>query len=61
MKRIVLSIPLLFIILPLVLGQTQVKKNYKATLISTEPVINGILDDDVWEQGEPGRLARGTG
>ena len=52
MKRIVLSIPLLFIILPLALGQAQVKKNYKATQIITAPVINGILDDDVWSQGQ---------
>jgi len=32
-------------------GQTPGKKQYKATRISTTPIINGILDDDAWQEG----------
>ena len=28
------------------------KKQYQATQISTPPVINGILDDDIWQTGD---------
>ncbi|HLN20350.1 MAG TPA: DUF5916 domain-containing protein [Bacteroidales bacterium] len=32
--------------------QASLKKNYKATQISVEPVIDGILDEEVWNEGE---------
>jgi hypothetical protein len=43
---------MLFILLSISFGQTAEKKQYKATQISTSPVINGILDEEVWKSGE---------
>jgi hypothetical protein len=34
------------------LGQTTEKKIYRATPIESAPVINGSLDDKIWEEGE---------
>lgn len=39
-----------FIILP-AFGQAQEKKSYKATYITTEPSIDGVLNDSVWTRG----------
>lgn len=33
-------------------GQGSIKKNYKATAIQNPPVIDGIFDDEIWQQGE---------
>ena len=52
MKRFLLSGLLIFIFLPAVFGQILDKKAYLATRISTSPVINGILDEDIWKTGE---------
>jgi hypothetical protein len=52
MKRFLVSAILIFLFLPFVPGQTQEKKQYKATRISTAPVINGILDDEIWQSGD---------
>ena len=43
---------MIFMILPVSIGQDLVKKQYKATRIKTAPVINGILDDEAWKEGE---------
>ena len=43
---------MIFLFLPCIFGQTPDKKQYKATRISTAPVINGILDEEVWQTGE---------
>ena len=51
MKRILIVFSLLFLIVPGILGQTPEKKQYKATRISTPPVINGVLDDETWNEG----------
>ncbi|MCX6254729.1 MAG: DUF5916 domain-containing protein [Bacteroidia bacterium] len=51
MKRFFISGALILMFLPCVFGQTSEKKQYKATRISTTPVINGILDDDSWQSG----------
>jgi hypothetical protein len=52
MKRFISSALMIFLLVPCVPGQTPDKKQYKATRISTAPVINGILDDDIWETGD---------
>jgi hypothetical protein len=52
MNRFFISGLIIFLFLPSVFGQTPDKKQYKATRISTAPVINGILDDEVWQTGE---------
>jgi hypothetical protein len=52
MKRFISSALMIFLLIPCVPGQTPDKKQYKATRISTAPVINGILDDDIWETGD---------
>ena len=51
MKRILISILLLFILLPFLSGQDPEKKQYTATQISIPPVINGVLDDEAWKSG----------
>ena len=51
MKKTFISILILFLFLPCSFGQIPEKKNYKATQVSTAPVIDGILDEQVWEQG----------
>jgi hypothetical protein len=33
-------------------GQTLEKKQYKATYITTAPAINGVLDEQIWQEGE---------
>ena len=51
MNRILISSLFLIFLHSYTFGQTPEKKQYKATRISTTPVINGILDDDVWQEG----------
>jgi hypothetical protein len=51
MKRILISGLMLLLFLPVVFGQTLEKKQYKATRISIPPVIDGILDEAVWQTG----------
>ncbi len=51
MKRILLNLILLSLIISGLTGQTPDKKQYKATKLTTAPVINGILDDDAWKEG----------
>ncbi|MCX6302317.1 MAG: DUF5916 domain-containing protein [Bacteroidia bacterium] len=52
MKRILISFAIIFLILSASFGQTPDKKRYKATEVATAPLIDGIVDDQVWEQGE---------
>ncbi len=52
MKKLLISVVLSIIILPLLSGQTIEKKQYKATRITEAPVINGILDDEIWKSGK---------
>jgi Domain of unknown function (DUF1083). len=51
MKRIFITILLIFMLLPVLFGQDPEKKQYKATQITTPPIINGILDDEAWQAG----------
>jgi hypothetical protein len=51
MKKYFLACLFIFLLLPPVSAQTAEKKQYKATRISNAPVINGILDDEVWQAG----------
>jgi hypothetical protein len=54
MKKIILSVLLIIIITKILTGQEQSpeKKRYKAARINEAPVINGILDEEIWEKGE---------
>jgi len=52
MKRIFVLGFLVLFVLPATFGQTPEKKRYEAGQISTAPVIDGIINDAVWEQGE---------
>ena len=52
MKRVFVVIVIIFLIITGVVGQTPEKKKYQATQIVTPPVINGILDDEVWQSGD---------
>jgi hypothetical protein len=52
MKRILFSTILLFLIFISVSAQNPDKKQYQATRISTAPVINGILDEEIWQTGD---------
>jgi|WetSurMetagenome_2_1015567.scaffolds.fasta_scaffold01637_10 hypothetical protein len=52
MKRLYVFGILFFLLLTSVYGQTPEKKQYKAMRISTEPFINGILDEEIWQTGE---------
>ncbi len=51
MKRIFITILVVFILPQMLFGQDPVKKQYIATQITTTPVINGILDDEAWQSG----------
>ena len=51
MKRIILTILFVSLLIPVISGQDPEKKQYTATQIASPPVINGILDDDVWQTG----------
>lgn len=54
MKKIYSSVLLIIFIIPVMAGQAETpeKKQYKATRITDAPVINGILDEAVWNSGE---------
>jgi hypothetical protein len=51
MKRILSLIMLTFLLLPGLFGQDLIKKQYVATQITTPPVIDGVLDDIIWQSG----------
>jgi hypothetical protein len=51
MKRIFATLILLLLLLPVLFGQDPEKRQYTATQIIVPPVINGLLDDDVWQSG----------
>jgi len=52
MKRILTTMTLFLVILTAAFGQDLPKKRYKATRISDPPVIDGTLDEPVWQSGE---------
>ena len=51
MKRFFITVSIILFALSSVVGQEVIKKKYKATRITTIPVINGILDEDIWQEG----------
>jgi hypothetical protein len=51
MKGILISLFLLFLIIPFTTGQTPEKKQYKAERLTVAPDIDGILDDEAWKSG----------
>ncbi|HOO98460.1 MAG TPA: DUF5916 domain-containing protein [Bacteroidales bacterium] len=52
MKKILLFLLLVTVIIQAAFGQDIEKKRYKATRINEQPAIDGILDEEVWKQGE---------
>src|SRR5665647_3814017 len=52
MKRIFIISLLHFLLLPCLLAQDLEKKQYFATKITTPPIINGVLDEEVWQTGK---------
>ena len=63
MKRIFILHAILILLTSIAFGQEAEKKQYRATQITTPPVIDGILDEDVWSwnasYSTPGRVTRG--
>jgi hypothetical protein len=51
MKKIPITLLLIFMLLPVVAGQAIAKKQYTATRISIPPEINGNLDEEIWNTG----------
>ncbi|MBN1952682.1 MAG: carbohydrate binding family 9 domain-containing protein, partial [Bacteroidales bacterium] len=51
MKRILIILITLLLLITGVTGQTPEKKQYRATRLTTAPAIDGILDDDAWNEG----------
>jgi hypothetical protein len=52
MKRIFTSGLFILLLITTIFGQTPDKKKYQAVKITTPPVINGILDEEIWQTGE---------
>ena len=52
MKRSITLILLVLLAFTISTAQTVIKKQYHATRVTTAPVINGILDDEAWKQGD---------
>jgi hypothetical protein len=54
MKRFLIAFLNIFLIIPFISGQTQdlPKKQYKTAHITDAPAIDGILDEDIWNEGE---------
>jgi hypothetical protein len=54
MKTFFLTAFLMFFVIPVLPGQTEapVKKRYTATRIAESPVIDGILNEELWKSGE---------
>ncbi|MCX6333397.1 MAG: DUF5916 domain-containing protein, partial [Bacteroidia bacterium] len=52
MKRILISLTVLLVTFTAAFGQTLEKKRYKATRVTEAPVIDGILDENIWKTGE---------
>ena len=52
MKSSIISIVILLLLTGNVFGQIPDKKQYKATPVTSAPVIDGVLDEEVWTQGE---------
>ena len=52
MKRILILLTILLVTTTAAIGQTPDKKRYKATRITEAPVIDGTLDERVWQTGE---------
>jgi hypothetical protein len=52
MKRLLLLTLILSSFAVQTIGQSVLRKQYKATKIEVAPVINGILDDEAWNLGE---------
>ena len=52
MKNILTILCILLLIIPSAFGQTSEKKRYKATQISEAPVIDGLINEKLWNEGE---------
>jgi hypothetical protein len=52
MKRFLILSAIILIIASGAFGQVPEKKQYKATQITSAPVIDGVVDEQVWQEGE---------
>ncbi len=52
MKNILTTLCILCLLIPSAFGQTTEKKRYKATQISEAPVIDGVINEKLWNEGE---------
>jgi hypothetical protein len=52
MKRVIICLTAILLIVESVSGQASEKKRYQATRISNAPVIDGILDEAQWNNGD---------
>ncbi len=51
MKRILISVFLVSLLIPVTSAQETEKKRYKVTRLTTAPLIDGILNDEAWKEG----------
>lgn len=52
MKRLISCLVIILLLIKGLYAQTSEKKQYSATRISEAPIINGILNDEVWQSGK---------
>jgi hypothetical protein len=52
MKSLLITMVMVIVVTSTAFGQTPEKKRYKATFISSPPVIDGLINEDVWKSGE---------
>jgi hypothetical protein len=52
MKSLIISLVVTILLISSAFGQAPEKKRYKATQITTAPLIDGVLDEQLWQQGE---------
>ena len=52
MRKIIIPLCILFLLISSAFGQDSEKKRYNAIHISESPVIDGTINDNVWNEGE---------
>jgi hypothetical protein len=52
MKSLLIFLAIILLITSGIFGQTPEKKRYKATQVTIAPLIDGVVDEQVWQQGE---------
>ena len=52
MKKILIIVSAIYLLFPRVSGQVPEKKRYKSTQIKEAPYIDGIINENVWNEGD---------